>query len=318
MSIISYMDDIFQLSHCYVTRDYSSVRNIVLQVKEDLSYVYEEDGDIWGYRIDANKPLKKLYGFDVWVVRFFFSNIDTLHNEKQEGIMNTLFAHLQEEMGKIPGYYNVRLPSHIVDALKGFNKHMKNGMICGGTVEQIIYGKYIDVDFHEDIKIFWPEKEYIDKHKKLLLDLTYASFESYQGQYHIAQATAPKAGLIYENWISSSFENFKENTIIIVEYKEKPIGFCIYEEGEFAVEGQLSAVDSNNRKLGGYKAMITTLINYAQENGKSFLASTQFDNYISHGTWNSLGMKPFFSFYNYHFDYCKNEIGELRSGNDKK
>ncbi|HKM02199.1 MAG TPA: GNAT family N-acetyltransferase [Sedimentibacter sp.] len=317
MSLISYIDDIFRLGYCHVKRDYSSIKDIVIQSKGDLNYAYEENGDVWGYKIAPNKPLRKLYGFDVWVVRFYFSNVDTLHNETQESIMNTLFSNLQQEMEKIPGYYNVRLPSHIVDALKGFNKNTKNAMFCGGTVEQIIYGKSISENFHEEIKIVWPTEEYIEKNKKILSNLTYTSFESYQGQYHISQSTDSKAGLIYENWIGGCFDNFKENTVIIVEYKERPIGFCIYEEGEFSVEGQLSAVDCSYRNYGGYKAMITTLINYAQAKGKSFIASTQFDNYISHGTWNKLGMKPFFSFYNFHFDHCKNDMEELRSGNKR-
>ena len=64
----------------------------------------------------------------------------------------------------------------------------------------------------------------------------------------------------------------------------------------------LSAISAKHRKLGGYRTLISSLINYAYKNGKSFTASTQFDNYIVQGTWNSLGMKPYFSFYNFHFD----------------
>lgn len=302
MPVLSYMDDIFKLSHSYVTRDYNDIKTEVLKNCEELDYSFEEEDELWGYKIYPNAPLKKLYGFDVWVVRFFFSSVDTLHNERQETIMDTLFACLKNQMDSIPGYYNIRLPSHIVDVIKGFNKHLLNGMFCGGTVEQIISQKRIEIEYKEGIKTFFADKEYIDKHKKILLDMTYASFETYQGQYHISQTTASKAGVIYENWIRGNFEQFHENTVLVVEYQGEPIGFCTIGEDEWAVEGQLSAVSSEHRKLGGYRTMISTLINYATDNNKSFIASTQFDNFIVQGIWNSLGMKPYFSFYNFHYD----------------
>ncbi|HKM02205.1 MAG TPA: GNAT family N-acetyltransferase [Sedimentibacter sp.] len=305
MPVLSYMDDIFKLSHCYVTRDYSNIKVDVINSREELDYAYEENGELWGYKIYPNVPLKKLYGFDVWVVRFFFSGVDTLHNKQQETIMDTLFTSLKDQMDSVPGYYNIRLPSHIVDAIKGFNKHITSTMFCGGTVEQIISQKKIVIECKEGITTFFASKDYIDQHKKVLLDMTFASFETYQGQYHISQTTASKAGMIYENWINGSFKQFQENTVLVVEYQGEPIGFCTIGEDEFAVEGQLSAVSSKHRKLGGYKTMISTLINYAADNQKSFIASTQFDNFIVQGTWNSLGMRPYFSFYNFHYDNRK-------------
>ena len=81
-----------------------------------------------------------------------------------------------------------------------------------------------------------------------------------------------------------------------------PVGFVTIKETDNAVEGILSAVDPKNRKLGAYRAMIAYLINYANENKKSFVTSTQFDNYIVQGVWNSLGLKPFYSIYNIHID----------------
>ena len=189
-----------------------------------------------------------------------------------------------------------------MDVLKGFNKHLTGGIFCGGTVEQVVSGKEVEIPEREGIRVFFAERGYLKEHREQLLQMTYSSFASYQGQYHISPVTDEKAGTIYENWIESYFENFEDNRIFVVEYFGEPIGFCTIGEDEHVVEGQLSAISAKHRKLGGYRTLISSLINYAYKNGKSFTASTQFDNYIVQGTWNSLGMKPYFSFYNFHFD----------------
>ena len=56
MPVLSYMDNIFKLSYCFVNRDYSSIRDEIKSMKETLNYRYEEGGDVWGYRIFQNKP----------------------------------------------------------------------------------------------------------------------------------------------------------------------------------------------------------------------------------------------------------------------
>ena len=90
--------------------------------------------------------------------------------------------------------------------------------------------------------------------------------------------------------------------IIVAEYENKPIGFVTIAEDEFTVVGVLSAVLNEYRQYGAYKAMIAFIINHAYNSGKSFITGTQFDNFIVQGAWNSLGMKPFYSFYNIHID----------------
>lgn len=302
MAVLSYIDNIFKLSYCFVKRDYSMLKEEILSMKEELNYRYEEGGEVWGYRISKNVPVSKLYGFDAYVVRFYFTKVDTLHNAHQEEIMDQVFMALKREMEVCRGYYNLRLPAHVVDVLKGFNKHLTGGIFCGGTVEQVVSGKEVEIPEREGIRVFFAERGYLKEHREQLLQMTYSSFASYQGQYHISPVTDEKAGIIYENWIESYFENFEDNRIFVVEYFGEPIGFCTIGEDEHVVEGQLSAISAKHRKLGGYRTLISSLINYAYKNGKSFTASTQFDNYIVQGTWNSLGMKPYFSFYNFHFD----------------
>lgn len=302
MPVLSYMDNIFKLSYCFVNRDYSSICDEIRSMKETLNYRYEEGGDVWGYKIFQNKPVSKLYGFDAYVVRFYFTKVDTLHNDHQEHIMDRLFVALKKEMDNMKGYYNVRVPAHVVDVVKGLNKHMSGGIFCGGTVEQVVSGKKVEMVPKEGVTSFFADREYLKEHRDKLMEMTYTSFESYQGQYHISPVTDDKAGIIYEKWIESYFENFENNTIMVAEYYGEPIGFCTIGEDEHMVEGQLSAISGDHRKLGGYRTLISSLINYAYDNGKGFTASTQFDNYIVQGTWNSMGMKPYFSFYNFHFD----------------
>jgi hypothetical protein len=48
--------------------------------------------------------------------------------------------------------------------------------------------------------------------------------------------------------------------------------------------------------------MISFGVNYATENHKDFVTSTQFDNFIVQGVWASIGLKPFYSIYNVHLD----------------
>jgi len=311
MPVLSYMDNIFKLSHCFIKRDYSSIREEILSMKEELNFRYEEDGEIWGYQITRNMPVSGLYGFHAYVVRFYFTQIDTLHNAHQEEIMEKVFLALRHEIEMCPGYYNLRLPAHVVDVLKAFNRYMPGCIFCGGTVEQAVGGKEVDIPKREGIRVFFAERDYLKDHREQLLEMTYSSFASYQGQYHISSVTDEKAGLIYEKWIESYFENFEDNRIFVVEYHGEPVGFCTIGEDEHVVEGQLSAISSSHRKLGAYRTLISSLINYAYKNGKSFTASTQFDNYIVQGTWNSLGMKPYFSFYNFHFD---NRQGAAEAG----
>ena len=132
--------------------------------------------------------------------------------------------------------------------------------------------------------------------------MAFVSFENYYGQYHISAYTQPKAGLIYSNWINSNFENFKENTVLLVEYQSKIAGYCTIIETDTTVEGVLSSVSPEIRNIGAYKSMINYLIDYAAKQNKRFIASTQLDNYIVQGTWNSLGLVPYYSIYNFHFN----------------
>ena len=257
---------------------------------------------LYGFHITTNSPLTELFKRPFYVVRFTFANVNTMHNAKQEVCMIELLKKLKEKIQQQKGYYNFRIPSHIVDLVKGYNEVFKEGYFCGGTVEEVISGKIVENKLKDGLRVFFADLDYINKHKKTLLDMTFQSFQSYQGQYHISPVTEEKAGEIYENWIHYSLEHCDGQDVVIAEYDNRPIGFVTILEKENAVEGVLSAVESEYRKFGAYRAMISYIVNYAQKKGKSFITSTQFDNFIVQGVWNSIGLKPFYSIYNFHID----------------
>lgn len=302
MAKVSYVDDNTLLGKCYIARTYEEVRTQIIEKKKCYTRTVLKNGEVFGFEITKNQPLTQLYGFPCWVVRFVFSSVDTLHDPEQESVMELIVDELAEEMERTKGYYNIRVPAHIVDLIKAINSRLQNVMLCGGTVEQIHVGNNSAPVHKDELKLFFADREFVDRNKTLLRDMAYRSFETYQGQYHISPVTAGKAGKIYENWIASSLNEYKENTIMIAQYEDETVGYCTISENDFAVDAILSSVNENKRKLGAYKAMIAQLIQYAKSNQKQFVTSTQFDNYIVQGTWNSLGLRPFYSIYNLHVD----------------
>lgn len=299
---ISFVDNNFQYAKCYITRNYTELAKQILAGNYELDYEKREDDFLCGYKIQKNEPLSSLYEDNYYSVRFYFANVDTLHQEKQETMMEAMMQHLLIEIEERKGYYNLRIPTHIVDLLKAYNKLPERGIFCGGTVEQYIANKEVPDNIKQGVKVFWANTQYVEKHKDLMLSMTYCSFETYQGQYHISHVTENKAGKIYENWIRNSLLENSQDLVVVAEYNGIPIGFVTVAEDDFALEGVLSAVSEEYRQYGAYKAMISYIVNSAYERGKSFITSTQFDNFIVQGVWNSLGLKPFYSIYNIHID----------------
>lgn len=302
MSKVSFIDQGAVLSACFIARDYAPLADRIVREKEQLTDYREQDGLLAGYQVNTNRPLTELFASPFLVVRFAFSGIDTMHDEAQEKLLIELFDSLKTYMETHRGYYNLRIPSHIVDAIKAYNRVMTGGIFCGGTVEELIAGKQVELRMKEGLSVFWADQEYVNRYKELLLNMTLESFRTYQGQYHISPVTQDKAGIIYENWIRQSLEHCQDHTVIVAQYGDRPIGFVTVEESETAVDGILSAVDDTYRQYGAYRSMITSIVNYAYEKQKAFITSTQFDNFIVQGVWNSIGLKPYYSIYNFHMD----------------
>lgn len=302
MAKISYIDDDFKYAKAFIKRDYSEITDEVRHSMKELDFSFEENNKVYGYKITKNKLLSESYKTDFFVVHFYFVDIDTLHDLEQEKSILKLLQHLMKEIKWKNGYYNLKLPTNIVDLIRAYNLLEESFIFCGGTVEQYIYNQKAQDNNKSSLYIFMSDKEYISKYRDELLNMTYRSFETYQGQYHLSYVIGDKAGDVYRNWINGSLLPESNDKIVIAEYENKPIGFVTIKEDDFAVQGVLSAVLSEYRQYGAYKAMIAYIINYAYDTGKGFITGTQFDNFIVQGTWNALGMKPFYSFYNIHFN----------------
>lgn len=301
MAVVSFVDDNFQLADAFLKRDYTELSSKIQENSRELTVCQQYDDVILGAKITKNNPLSEQFQDEFFVVRFQFSNIDTLHNEKQYENMLKMFGKLKEKMDGCHGYYNMRIPSHIVDAVKAYNQVFHEGIFCGGTVEEVIAKKQVEITPKEGLQVFFADSAYVNRHKESLMNMTFKSFETYQGQYHISPVTENGAGQIYENWIKESLDHCDKN-IVVAEYHGEPVGFVTIAERENGVEGVLSAVEGRFRKLGAYRTMISYIVNYAENHHKCFITSTQFDNFIVQGVWNSIGLKPFYSIYNFHID----------------
>ena len=302
MAEVSYLDNNKLLGESYFLRNYIRVRQEVLNKSGDSIKYIEKNGERYGYEISTNRPLTQLYGFPCYVVKFLFSKIETLHDTQQESILQELCTMLHHDVSSKRGYYNFRVPAHIVDLIKTMNCNFVDTIYCGGTVEEIHVGETCEPVIKDGLELFFADEAFIINNKALLMDMAFRSFSSYQGQYHISSVTESLAGDIYSNWIASWFDSFKPDTVLIAEYEGEVVGYCTIDENDIAVDAVLSSVNEEKRRLGAYKAMIATLIQYAKSKNKLFISSTQFDNYIVQGTWNSLGLRPFYSIYNFHYD----------------
>lgn len=301
MSRISFVDDNMVLAESFITRDYSTLSENIKKDKEKLSEYVERDGRLAGYIVVRNSPLSELFHDQYWVVRFVLADFQTEHVEMQAEMLDVLFQRLNSHIESEHGYYNLRLPSHVVDILKAYNKVFQRGYFCGGTVEEIIYGKEILCDLKEGLSVFWADEDYLNKYRQEMLDMTFKSFDDYHGQYHISPITESGAGKIYENWIRYSLDQ-RDANIVVADYLGSPVGFITIDEKDHAMEGVLNAVDEQYRNLGIYRAMLAYVVNSAVNKGKSFVISTQMDNFVVQGVWNSMGLKPFYSIYNFHID----------------
>lgn len=303
MALVAYRDDNTQLGPCFVRRDYSTLRERILQEQDTLDgRIVTEAGEVYGYRISRNNPVSGIYGMEVMVVRFEFSCIDTIHHREQEKYIHMLCEQLRDRLLSQKVYWNVRLPIHIIDLIRCFQQVCPPMFFCGGTTELVHIGDVPEKPDTPWLRNFMADEAYCAEHRERLTQMAYESFKSYQGQYHISPVTSSKAGLVYKNWIDQAFSHFEKNTLIISEMNNVLCGFILLKQTRAAIEGLLAATDSTMRRSGAYKAMSIDIIQMAKSSGRLYVASTQFDNFVSAGTMTSLGMRPFYGVYNYHFD----------------
>lgn len=302
--MISFIDDNRILLRAVIDRDYNSLSSYLRSDELQRSYDYvDDDGSLIAYKVFENKPLTKLYDFPVYVVRFYFADIEVLHCDSMEERLCSLMESLKQKTVSQPGYYNFRIPSHVVDLIKAFNRMFPQHIFCGGTVEEYINGKDVMVPEKTGLTFGRVDDETMKNIADSLVEIAEESFTSYQGQYHISEVTAPKAGQIYMNWIRNGlWDNPRD--VMVAWYNGVPCGFGLTAfDAECRVSDLLlTAVSKEYRGQGIYKALISKLINEANDMNYAFVSSTQFDNFGSQHTWGSLGMGPFYSIYNIHLD----------------
>ena len=303
MPIIAYRDDNALLAPCFVRRDYAPLRERILAERDTLTDCLEEGGELFGFRVTRNNPVSALYGMEVRVVRFEFSRVSTAHDEHQLALLRTLCERLSGVMTGADAYFNVRLPLHILDLMTAFQQCCPPAFFCGGTMEYVQIGEQHRFPQDPGLSIRMADRDYCRVHRETLCRIAYESFDSYQGQYHIAPALQDKAALVYRNWIDGAFADYREDTVLVAELNGAPAGFLLLGQTETAVDALLGCVDASARKAGAFRALFRAANELAEHTGRVYVSSTQLDNFVSAGTMTSLGMRPFYGIYNYHFDH---------------
>lgn len=300
MAEIAYVGDVELLSDAFLKRNYDEIKKRIKTEKGNLSCYIEYDEDIYGYEIRENIPLTNLYGFRVRVVDFVFSKIDNLYNENEGKRLEELFQLLYEQLKKEKAYYTFRIPTQIMGALMNFNAFFKSAFLCGGIVTYMTPKGVGQSNREEKTNICIADDNFIKKYGERLLEISSATFDNYQGQYHISPITSEKAGLIYKDWLKRAFSSTEK--IFVATFGSNPVGFVTARETGTIVEGVLGGVSNEYRDLGAYTNLIRNMVNYANRKKKLFVIGTQFENLIVQGTWSQFGLKPFNSFYNFHLD----------------
>lgn len=303
---VAYIDDEYALAEAYLKKTYGLIEKKVIAEEGDLTYKLRDSEKIFGYKIYKNGPLSKLYEMDFFVVKFAFSNIDTTHSNAQEKVLSSLFYQLSQAVRNQKGYYNIRIPAHLVDVIRAYNNNFKNSIFCGGSVNYISSNSKPNNSLTFDKDIFLINEQELEENEAQLLDLAYTSFDLYQGQYHISPVTSNKAGQIYSQWLKNDLEIIKngqsEMKCLVIKYKETLAGFLTFSENAQFINGVLNAISYETRNIGLFHKLIEAVIIRAHNAKKIYISSTQLDNFAVQKVWNSLGMKPYNSFYNFHFD----------------
>ncbi len=304
MSKAAYICDMQELGLAYINKNQDNLAEKIKRGDVPITYNVSDTDDVIGCHIHLNKPLTRVYGFTVYMVDFVFSSIETLHDEKQHDSIIKLMQLIDKHMSEQPGYYNFRIPSHVVDVIKAFNATFERKIFCGGLVTYIsMPDMQIKQSDASKVNVFLADEEYISKHEKELYDLAGAVFDVYQGQYHISNVTASKATQVYTDWISKGFMTKNENEeIIVAEYRNEIVGFWTFQSLSHCLSVGIGGVGVNGRGLGVYKSMLNCVIEIANKRNKFVSTGTQFDNFIVQNVWNKLGLTSIMSYYSMHID----------------
>lgn len=305
MSKVSYLYDISNLGVAFMNESFENIKEIIWNEKVKYSYKVPNVNEVYGYHIHRNEPLTNIYGFDFYMVDFIFSDISKVHNDYDYKNIRLMYLHLKEYIKSNKGYYNFRIPTHIVDLIKVHNDTFKENLLCGGIVTYISSkcdNLLKNCNSNSDYKILEADVNYLKKHNEKLKSISAEAFGKYQGQYHISNVTQEKASEIYRDWIDKGFLKDNGEKVIVAEYKNELAGFWTYSQSESSYMTGLTGVGHKYRNLGIYSKMLETALSYAHNNGKFMTIGTQFDNFIVQQVWNKYNMLPFISHYSVHID----------------
>lgn len=275
------------------------------------------------YHITENAPLSRLYGMPVRVVKFSVgmsaeagieapcgasASVDSLSKAKE------LVSCLAEQMQKEPAYYTVRVPAQFPELLAALSEVGLPIVFCGGTVAYAINPAEAASNIanwkshRSDIKVFKADSAYLNANCRKLCKIAEESFQDYSGQYHIAPRTAPKAGMIYSNWIRTIFDAPEGHLMMVAECEGEPAGFSLITESEYGMDMELTAVLAEYRGHGIYTELMRENVRYASSRNCIFVSSTQLDNFGSQRTWAKVGMRPYYTIYNLHVDCLESNM----------
>ena len=261
-----------------------------------------------GYRVTENNPLTSLYDMPVRVIRIVVEGFAIADSPVQLELSEQLIVELTQEMTNHPAYYTIRIPAQFPCLLQAITDLPGTTLFCGGTVAYAINPAEGRVNMamwkspKEDVRVFLADSAYLEANCRKLCKIAEDSFANYSGQYHIAPRTAPKAGQIYTNWIRSIFEHPEGYCMMCVECNGEPAGFSLLSEDEYGIDMELTAVSEQFRGRGLYTELMRENVRYAVSRDRIFVSSTQLDNFGSQRTWAKVGMRPYYTIYNFHCD----------------
>ncbi len=283
-------------------------KEVTLHLREKYDRIWRQGGHTLGYLITENQPLTGLYGVPVRVVRVMLEEYDSGNHSEQTSLCKEFIADLKREMIENPAYYTIRIPAQFPCLLQAITDLPGTTLFCGGTVAYAINPAEGRANMamwkspKEDVRVFLTDSAYLEANCRKLCKIAEDSFANYSGQYHIAPRTAPKAGQIYTNWIRSIFEHPEAYCMMCVECNGEPAGFSLLSEDEYGIDMELTAVSEQFRGQGLYTELMRENVRYAVSRDRIFVSSTQLDNFGSQRTWAKVGMRPYYTIYNFHCD----------------
>ena len=90
-----FVDDNIMLGECYVKREYGNLKEKIIGGGYHATDALIDEGELFGFHITKNHNVSQIYGMDCYVVRFIFSGVSQIHDNRQERILCELLNKLK-------------------------------------------------------------------------------------------------------------------------------------------------------------------------------------------------------------------------------